>query len=223
MKSVIFDFNGTMIFDEKLQEESWRLFIKRKLNRYITDEEFQQYIHGINVDVTLKYFFRRDFTRQEAEVLEEEKEKIYRDLCLKSPDYKLADGLETFLNILSEKHIPINIATAAGRRTVQFFFDTLNLHRWFNFEKAALNDGTVPGKPEPDIYLKACANIGADIKSAIVFEDSPAGLEAARRAGAGLIIRIASMKQFGRNDIAAATLKDFSNTKELLELAGLDA
>lgn len=223
MESIIFDFNGTMIFDEKLQEDSWRQFIKRKLNRHITDEEFQQYIHGINVDVTLKYFFRRDFTRQEAEALEEEKETIYRTLCLESPDYKLADGLETFLDILAEKHIPINIATAAGKRTVQFFFDTLNLYKWFDINKAALNDGTLPGKPEPDIYLKACANIGAGIGSAIVFEDSPAGIEAARRAGAGLIIRIASMKHFSGNNIAAATLKDFTDIKQLLKLAGLDA
>nr|MCR5660704.1 HAD family hydrolase [bacterium] len=89
--------------------------------------------------------------------------------------------------------------------------------------KAAFNDGTLPGKPEPDIYLKACANIGADIKSTIVFEDSPAGIEAARRAGAGLIIRIALMKQFSGNNIAAATLKDFTDIKQLLKLAGLDA
>jgi beta-phosphoglucomutase-like phosphatase (HAD superfamily) len=38
-------------------------------------------------------------------------------------------------------------------------------------------------KPAPDIYLKACARLGANPKSSIACEDSPPGIEAASRAG----------------------------------------
>lgn len=50
MAGAVFDFNGTMFFDEKFQEISWRTFIGQKVKRDITDEEFQKYIHGRNAD-----------------------------------------------------------------------------------------------------------------------------------------------------------------------------
>ena len=49
MTGVIFDFNGTMFFDEEFQEISWRRFIKDIIGRRITDEEFQEHVHGRNV------------------------------------------------------------------------------------------------------------------------------------------------------------------------------
>lgn len=39
------------------------------------------------------------------------------------------------------------------------------------------------GKPEPDLFLYAARDMGADPAACIVIEDSPAGVEAARRAG----------------------------------------
>ncbi|MFB9949381.1 HAD family hydrolase [Rhizobium puerariae] len=39
------------------------------------------------------------------------------------------------------------------------------------------------GKPAPDLFLHAASQMGADPESCIVIEDSPAGIEAARRAG----------------------------------------
>jgi mannitol-1-/sugar-/sorbitol-6-phosphatase len=40
------------------------------------------------------------------------------------------------------------------------------------------------GKPHPDVYLKAAAGIGVDPQRCVVFEDAPAGIAAARAAGA---------------------------------------
>ena len=46
MKTVIFDFNGTMIFDDRLHESAWRQFFSIKTGRNITDDEFHIYVHG---------------------------------------------------------------------------------------------------------------------------------------------------------------------------------
>lgn len=43
-------------------------------------------------------------------------------------------------------------------------------------------DGIAP-KPAPDVYLAACAALGADPARTIAFEDSPVGARAARAAG----------------------------------------
>ncbi|MCI8881051.1 MAG: HAD family phosphatase, partial [Clostridiaceae bacterium] len=143
MTGAIFDFNGTMFFDEAFQERSWREFLGQKTGRDVTDAEFQEYIHGRNADVSLPYFLQRSLSRQEIEDLEEEKEVIYRDLCLKSADFRLADGLPLFLDRLKQLDFPITIATASGWNNVQFFFDHLGLDRWFNLQNVVYNDGTI--------------------------------------------------------------------------------
>ena len=38
-------------------------------------------------------------------------------------------------------------------------------------------------KPAPDIYLAACQRLGVEPSEAVALEDSPPGIEAARRAG----------------------------------------
>lgn len=220
MTAVIFDFNGTMFFDEKFQEISWRQFLENKICRFVTDEEFQQYIHGRNVEITLSYFLPQTFTREEIIGLEEEKEVIYRKLCLESSEFKLAQGLPQFLDELVRQEIPITIATASGLNNVKFFFEKLHLDRWFEFDKVVFNDGTVKGKPEPDLYLKAADKLGVDIRDCVIFEDAKSGIEAARRAGAKKTIGVASMQSkdellaLGVTDI----IYDYSDLDKLLRL-----
>lgn len=123
MRGVIFDFNGTMFFDEEFQNKAWKIFIEQKIGRDISDDEFQEYIHGRNANVSLPYFLQRDLTMQEIMGLEEEKEKIYRQLCMESKSFKLADGLPRFLDKLNAKGIPYTIATASALGNVNFFFE----------------------------------------------------------------------------------------------------
>ncbi|MCI8505960.1 MAG: HAD family phosphatase [Lachnospiraceae bacterium] len=221
MTGVIFDFNGTMLFDEKFQELSWRSFIGEKAGREITDTEFQEYIHGRNADVSLPYFLKRDLSREEVIKLEEEKEKIYRDLCLQSEDFRLADGLPKFLDLLKKRDVPMTIATASGWNNVEFFFDHLGLGKWFPIHKVVYNDGTVPGKPEPDLYLLAADKLQKDIRDCVVFEDSISGIESAKRAGAKTIIKVDSMAQSRMSDDVAGSIKNYCDIDMLLEYVGM--
>ena len=192
--AILFDFNGTMLFDESFQEASWRQFIEGKIGRAVTAAEFQRVIHGRNAEYSLSYFLQRPLSRPEIEALEEEKEAIYRDLCLHSPAFALAPGLETFLDGLQRAGVPANIATASGWNNVRFFFDHLGLGRWFPLEKVVYNDGTYPGKPAPDMYLKAAEKLGVPIGDCYVFEDSASGIEAGRRAKAKGVVQLLSME-----------------------------
>lgn len=56
------------------------------------------------------------------------------------------------------------------------------------------NDGTLPGKPAPDLYLKAAQRLCVAPETCVIFEDSGAGIESAQRAGAKKVVGIASMK-----------------------------
>lgn len=217
MTAVLFDFNGTMLFDEKFQEQSWKTYLYQKTGAPISDFEFQQYIHGRNADITLSYFLNRKLTKKEVENMEEEKEQIYRKLCLQSNAFHLANGLEIFLDYLHQNHIPMNIATASGLNNVKFFFEHLHLDRWFHCDSVAYNNGKIAGKPAPDLYLEAAKSIGVDIRDCVVFEDSQSGIESAKRANAKKIVRVASMAGLG-NQEADAIIPDYMNLKQLSKI-----
>ncbi|MBW8270492.1 beta-phosphoglucomutase family hydrolase [Caldovatus aquaticus] len=59
----------------------------------------------------------------------------------------------------------------------------------------------LPGKPAPDTFLEAARRLGGAPARCVVFEDAPAGVEAARRGGFGLIVGV------DRDGQAAAMLR----------------
>ena len=192
IKGIIYDFNGTMFFDGDFQNQAWSKFFLEKYNRKVNKEEFDLYIHGVNSIDTFKYFLGKSLTFDEAKELEEEKEIIYRDLCLKNKEFKLADGLEEFLNFVKRKGLKQNIATASAFKNTKFFFDNLNLYRWFDLSKTAYNNGKIKSKPDPEIFIIAASNLGLNLSECIVFEDSRNGIIAAKSGGAKLIVGVAS-------------------------------
>jgi len=117
--------------------------------------------------------------------LTQEKELIYRELCVN--DLKFADGAEDLFNFLASNGIPQTIATSAGIENVAFYFEHMGLDRWFSLDKVAYNDGTLRGKPEPDVFLAGAKKIGLKPSETIIFEDSVPGIIAAEKAGAGYI------------------------------------
>lgn len=221
IKGILFDFNGTMFYDGELQEISWRDYLQRKIGREVTDSEFQEYVHGRNADSTFAYFFGRELSKIEVEDFTEEKEIIYRELCLANKEkFKLANGLAEFLDYLKEHKIPFTIATASKFNNVKFFFEHLDLGKWFDLYKVVHDDGTFPGKPEPEIYLKAANKIGIPINECVVFEDAKSGILSAYRAGACKVVGVASMinkqnmlKMEGVNKV----IEDYTNAKDLLK------
>lgn len=190
--AILFDFNGTLFFDGALQESAWRTYLSQLIGRPVTDEEFRDQIHGRSAAATFSYFLCREVPQEEAAALEEQKELIYRKLCLASPDFHLAEGVPEFLDALKLRDIPFTIATASALGNVCFFFEHLPLSRWFDFDKVVYSDGSLPGKPAPDLYLKAAAILGAAPARCIIFEDAKSGILAAKNAGACKVVGVTS-------------------------------
>lgn len=220
MTGIIFDFNGTMVFDEKFHTIAWEEFLEKRIGRKVTQEEMDKYVHGVNVIDTLSYFLKRDIEKEELKKLTLEKEAIYKDLCLKSNEYHLVDGLEEFLNYLKENKIPMNIATAAGIDNLEFFFQTFNLSRWFDINKVSYDDGNIKGKPAPDIYIRAAERINLSLKDCIVFEDAISGIIGAKRGCAKKVVGLTS--SLSEKDLLALGvdyfISDYRNLKKLKEI-----
>ena len=60
IRGIIFDFNGTLLFDSDKHEKAWRVFAKNFCDKEISDEEFEKNIHGIVNKKVLEYLYNQD-------------------------------------------------------------------------------------------------------------------------------------------------------------------
>ena len=192
-KGVIFDFNGTLFWDTAFHDLAFDIFLE-KHDLQLTDKEKRVKIHGQANPEIMRGIFGNQITEKEIQEYTQDKESIYRQLCIS--DLKFAPGAEDLFEFLQEKEIPFTIATSAGIENVSFYFENMKLNRWFSLDKVAYNNGTFRGKPFPDLFLAAAKKLNMLPQETIIFEDSVAGIESAENAGAGKIIIVNS---YGEN------------------------
>ena len=221
IKGLIFDFNGTMVFDSHIHQAVWAEYIEKLSGHKLTDDEFRHKILGHDTPNILRHFVDKNISDEDANYHAFAKEEIYRNLCRKNPEYKFVDGLEEFLDAMKAKNIALNIATGSEISNVRFYFEHFPLERWFDFDKIVYDTGTFPGKPEPHVYLKAAENLGLAPANCVVFEDATSGVLAAHRAGIGQVVSILpgfSEDYFAPFGGVTANLPDFRRAAEVLGL-----
>ena len=191
MKAVIFDFNGTLFDDTRFHVISWRRYMRKRFGIELTEEEVRTRFIGPNNSQIFRNNFGDRFTQEEIHACSLEKEAEYRAAVLEdSANPQLIEGAPALFDLLAERGIPFALATASELPNVQFYLNELGLKKWFTLERIVYDEGKLPSKPDPAFYLEAMRRLGAAPADCIVCEDSAAGIEAARRAGAGRIITI---------------------------------
>lgn len=191
IKGVIFDFNGTLFWDTPFHNQSWDKFLQNHQIQ-LSDEEKNNKIHGKNNSDIFQDIFNRTFNEEELVELINEKEAIYRTICLNAK-LPLAPGAIELFELLKDLAIPYTIATASGKENVLFFFEQFGLAKWFDFDLVVYDDGILHGKPNPDYFLKAMTKLKVEPKECLIFEDSYSGIAAAENAHAGKIIIVDSI------------------------------
>ena len=190
IKGVIFDFNGTLFFDTHLHNQAWDIFLK-KHSIALTDEEKNVKIHGKNNAEIMSNLFSKDLSEDDIKTLSIEKEDIYQSLCLKEK-MELAPGVLDFLEYLDKNNIPFTIATASDLYNLQFYFEHLELKKYFDLDQIVYSNGKIKSKPHPEIFLKAMDVLNIDASETLIFEDSTSGILAAQNSRAKKIIIVDS-------------------------------
>lgn len=194
-EGIIFDFNGTLFWDSEKHLETWRVYSKRLRGRAFSDEEMSKYMFGRTNEDIIAYAIGKKPTAEMVEEYANEKESIYREMCLKDKEHlHLAKGAVELLDYLKANNIPMTIATMSEKPNVDFYIEVFNLAKWFDLEKIVYSNGKIPGKPAPDIFRIAAKNLDLPPENCIVVEDAISGIKAAKSAGIGRIIAITSME-----------------------------
>lgn len=186
---IIFDFNGTCIFDGKYHDRAWQMYIEDLTLKPVSDRDVFMWIKGRGAKDILEHFLGYELNDNMIMQFSEEKERIYRSLLLKD-DVPLAPGLESFLNYLLLAQVKRTIATNTDIANMNMYFERYDIGRWFRWEDTVIAAGVIPSKPCPDLYLMATEKLGMSPEKIVVFEDSEEGVKAAYSAGIRHIIAV---------------------------------
>lgn len=176
--AVLWDLDGTLLDSEEYHWLSWRDTMAA-LARPITRDQFLA-TFGLRNDEILPRWLGASATRQEIHRVSLEKESLYRKLLREGGVAPLAGAAE-WVRRLQGEGWPQAIASSAPRANIDVVLEVLGMASFFQAVVSA--EDVTAGKPDPQVFLTAAARLGVRPPACIVVEDSPAGIEAARRAG----------------------------------------
>ena len=186
-RAALFDMDGTLVDNSDVHVRAFEIFC----NRYgVRDwQERLSNAFGRGSDDIMRMLLPEEIIHEKGlQALGDEKEAIYREIY--APTIAPVAGLHSLLELLKSAGILCAVGSSGCKQNVDFVLDKCQIGE--SFDVRISGDMVSRCKPEPEIYLTAANALGVKIEECIIFEDARAGFEAARRAGAGLVVGIAT-------------------------------
>ena len=166
-KGVIFDFNGTLFFDNPKHILAWSKISQDIRNHGISEEELHEHINGVPNHKVVEYMFHGQCTEQQMKRYSERKEEYYRQFCREDKDsFHLVKGAEAYFDALKKENIPFTIASASIKPNIDFFVESFHLDHWIDPSSIVYDDGTYESKIA--MFKKAADVIGVDIHDCLI-------------------------------------------------------
>lgn len=177
-RAVIWDLDGTLIDSVTYHWQAWREVMEAERFVYTHAQFVADF--GKRNDEILRLRMRADLPEAEVARIALAKEERYRHL-VRTQGVALLPGSADWLQWLRDDGWLQALGTSAPRGNIDAVFDVIEIARYFD---AVLSSEQVKhGKPAPDVFLAAAAQLNVAPEHCFVVEDAPAGIEAARRAG----------------------------------------
>ncbi|HET9297630.1 MAG TPA: HAD family phosphatase [Candidatus Binatia bacterium] len=188
LRAVIFDFNGIIVDDEPIHFELFQRVLKEEEIDLTEADYYERYL-GCDDRGAFTMAYRehgRALSHSKLAQLIERKAAYYQE-DIKSK-MRVFPGVQTLVPELAKK-LPLAIASGALRNEIDIILSGIGLLAYFYAIVSA--EDVTQGKPEPDIFLKALAQLNAAFDNdhpirpseCLVIEDSREGIRGAHRAG----------------------------------------
>lgn len=210
LKLVIFDMDGVILDSERVANLAW-FQVSEKYDLGLDIEKLKE-IKGGTAVRTLEVLSKQ-VGKTLAEKIMEEKKEIQMSIIKKENGIKLKEGVVELLKYIKEKGLKCIVATSTTKERAEKQLKETGVYSYF--DNLVYGDEIKNGKPDPEIFLKACEKIGVSPVEAVVIEDSVLGATAANRAGIKCFVVEDTMK-FSVEENRLATRKYTS----LLEVVG---
>jgi len=173
---ILWDMDGVLVDTADAHYQSWLDVLAPygiKFDRDIFNMTF-----GMNNQSIIYKLFGSDFPDDEFARISDEKELAFRSAI--KGKVNLLPGVREWLACFYSNHIPQAVASSAPFENIDAVLDETGIRPSF---QAIISAFGMPGKPDPWVFLEAGKRLGVNAETAIVLEDSPAGVLGAHRAG----------------------------------------
>jgi HAD superfamily hydrolase (TIGR01509 family) len=182
VRAIVFDFNGTLSEDEPILCEIFmELFAER--GKPLSAQEYFDFLAGHSDPEIVMRWLGRDHPAVDAVIAE----RVERYRAAVSDGSSIHEGVREAVREAAAR-VPVAIVSGAARAEIEPVVEAAELAP---FVRAIVSSDDVEhGKPHPEGYLKALALLdGVDAADVLVFEDTEAGIAAAKAAGMRCIAR----------------------------------
>lgn len=178
IRGLIFDFDGLIIDSETPVFRAWKELYKR--HGHTLHKEDWVDIIGVSPEdhdpiQDLGQIAGQDFNQAKAKKQVERWEMAFVN------DQEALPGVEETIAAAKLADLKLGIASSSSHRWVEHHLRRLGLREFF--QAIACSDDVEQSKPDPRVYELVLQKLGLEAQNAIVLEDSPNGMIAAKRAG----------------------------------------
>ena len=177
IRAVIFDLDGVIVESEDAHIEAERQTFQEH-NVGISAEELHTYT-GTMAKVMFTELIAKYKLNTTFEEINDQKEKILLKLLEK--DAKPTKGVLNLIQELKLRRIKLAVGSSSTKKLVNYILNKLKLTHVF--DRVITAEDIECSKPDPEIFLKAAAELKVKPNQCLVIEDSRLGVEAAKRAG----------------------------------------
>jgi len=181
VEAVAFDLDGTLIESERRWEAARRSVAESGGGTW--REDAQPSMMGLSTPEWIAYMQRELGVRLEADEIRRGVlagvSASYRD---SSP---LIPGADAAVRRMAERW-PLALASSSPRELIKLVADLTELRQCF--EVLLSSEEVARGKPNPDVYLRACELLGTSPPHTVAIEDSGAGVGAAAAASMPVVL-----------------------------------
>lgn len=216
-RAALFDMDGTLVDNTQAHIRAFEIFCARYGVTGWKEKLSQAF--GMGNDDIMRLIMPAEVLRERGLAsLAEEKEAIYREIY--APEIHPVEGLVALLESLRAAGVRCAVGSSGCRANVDFVLEKCRIGEFFDARISG--DRVTRCKPDPEIYLTAAAALGMSPADCVVFEDAKAGIESARRAGAGRVVALATtlprevLERETDADVIGATFADLPGLDRLL-------
>jgi len=180
IKAVIFDLDGVIVSTDEFHYLAWKQLADKE--GIIFNKRVNNRLRGISRLDSLEIILeqgKRDYSKEEKQVLLEYKNNIYLDFLDNLGPKDLLSNVLEIIDYLKDKGIKIAIGSSS--KNTKKILEQLNITNLFD----AIADGNdiTKSKPNPEVFLIASEKLGILPDECAVIEDAISGIEAAKAAG----------------------------------------
>jgi len=215
IKALIFDFDGLILDTETPEYQSWQE-IYREHGCDLSLAKWGECIGTANVFDPYAYLEEQCGRAMDRAAIQEKRRARFKQLMHGQP---LLPGVEAYIQDAKRLGLRLGVASSSSRAWVEGHLRRFQIDTFFNCTNCS--DDVERVKPDPALYLRALDKLGVHADEAIVFEDSPNGALAARRAGIFCVIVPNTLTQqlpFSAGDLRLASLSSLPLEKLLSQV-----